>query len=202
MATTRRVRVVNRVDELVKTLEESFERETIEATLEESARIEASRFLDILKRSAPEGQEEPAVDIYGLSRPASRPSVRQHGITLEKGWLAPRIIRTKKGVHFKISNVAPHLSIILRGAKAHRIFPTGIHDPGLLFHWGSPLRWPEKDRFPAGPRLYKRVEHPGFDAIRFIENALRRKEGRETIKRNFDRTFKTLLNPVGVFFNK
>lgn len=197
MPFSRRVRVVNRVDQLIETLQESFDKDVIESTLEESVRLEASRFQNILRQVAPKGKVEPGRE--------ERPSIRLHGITLEEGWRQPEIIKTKKGVHFRLVNIAPHLPILLKGAIGHTIPEFNVREfgnPILKFWWGSPLRWGAKDGKPGGIRYFDEVHHPGFKAINFIENALRRKEGRETIKANFDRSFKKLLNPLGTFFNK
>lgn len=202
MAFFRRVRVVNKVDELIETLSESFDRDAIESTLEETARLEAARFQNILRQVAPKGQVEPVINYRGFTRSESRPSLRQHGVTLEDGWRQPEIIKTPKGVHFRLVNIAPHLPILLRGAKPHPIPLSIISGNTLLFHWGSPLRWAAKDGRGPGPRVFLGVNHPGFKAVNFIENALSRKEGRETIKSSFDRTFKKLLNPLETIFNK
>lgn len=187
----RRFRVQNRVDELVKAIEEVTDEDNINEKLEEAARQASRIFFPVLKNSAPVGTDD------NMGR--GRPSKRQHGITLEEGWETPEIIRTPKGIWMRFNNRAPHMRILQDGAIGHNI-PGRVLPYPLTFWWGSPLKWSAQDGQGNGPRAYWQVSHPGFKKFNFVRNAWRRLEGKAATQERFKKSVKEMFGPLRDFF--
>jgi hypothetical protein len=175
----RKFRVQNRVDELIKVIEEVTSEDNIDSRLEEAARESARIFFPVLKASAPVGEDDE------LGR--GRPSVRQHGTTLDDAWELPEIVRTPKGVWMRFKNNAPHMRILTDGAIGHTIPGSNLPYP-LRFWWKGQTRH------------FWEVHHPGFRKFNFVRNAWRRLEGKASAQERFKKSVKGMFGPLHNFF--
>lgn len=144
-----------------------------------------------LMNAAPDGSRwtEPGEEFW--SREA-RPSLRQHGVTLETGWLDPDIDRIVEngnpGASFSIKTRAPHLKWIVDDMPSHSI-PRSGHTP-LSFWW-----------FQYGyPAFFTRITHPGTKKNDFPQEVM--ENSVPIIKDALVSGVRNILKPLRTFLSR
>lgn len=169
------MKVENRIPELIQVLNRiNSAQHRREATREPARRMMESSSI-LLRRFAPHGQVEPGWSTPHGSTEHSRPSMRQHGTTLEMGWRnRMENFGAPGGTGFVIENVAPHVLHVIYGTRRHFI-PAS---PRLAFWWGDysssgDAGWGPYQGDPQGPFVFDvGVNHPGARPNNFVERAV------------------------------
>lgn len=129
------------------------------------ARLMASEMLAKLRQEAPVGTVEPD---YTYTRGGQtftvshgRPSLRQHGVTLESSWANPEISSIKDGANFSISSKAPHMEFLIGEGvnRGSRQIPSS--GGPVSFFWLREVK----------PMIRDHINHPGFPKSTFPERA-------------------------------
>lgn len=170
------LKVENRIPEMIGVLTRVNSPQNRREALRGPARTGLEYVSRILRRNAPEGQDEPSFAGARGIVDHGRPSIRQHGETLEMGWRNPRIENFGPGLSFVIENWAPHVLHVIYGTRGHFIFaPT--HET-LTFYWddySSDMEggWgPYQGGYP-GKYSFTRVNHPGARKNDFVQISTR-----------------------------
>jgi hypothetical protein len=164
--------VINRFSELRTRIKESTNRDEIKKSLRSETIEFGYRFLAKLKATAPSGEQWTDPDevfdkrkIFSAIR-SPRPSLRQHGITLEQGWQDPKVdfrgsSSNRLNMSLVIQNLAPQAKFVSEGTQNDLgIYPGS--DAKKLYFW----HFREKvEAFAAA------VGHYGIDPNPFIRHA-------------------------------
>lgn len=191
------MRSVNRIPELIGVLGQMADKDNQRRVARDPMNQVGFRLLKEFRDAAPMGQVEPdlqfprAGTFITLTR--GRPSMRLHGVTLDRSWGLPEVEETQRGLLLTIYSTAPHMKWILGGTSAH---PEGLS----AFHWGSPLRWPAKDGGANGPRIFDHINHPGAKQSIFVDQVMAVR-GPLIILNGLQQTMRTLTSPFKTFFN-
>lgn len=162
----------NNFNRLIKRLQRAKELNRYQDDLEKLLKVHGDRLVRQIAFNAPVGQDEPSYEGYGgeVTISHGRPSERLHGKHLIDA-IPDHADVTKEPTGVKMTVSVDHpteglgtpgiFDWLSRGTKAHRI---GLPESGLVsFWWGDPLRWPAKDGFEPGGRVFHHVNHPGIE---------------------------------------
>lgn len=154
MATT----IINRTAELRNALFASNSMSNRQDIAMGVARRGGERMLFFTRREAPVGEYEPSYETARGIINHGRPSIRQHGITLDAGWIQESY-RITNGATWVLNSHAPHAPWVLRGTEEHPI--SAVRGEALSF-------WHFKT---GAPMVRGTVDHPGTRADNFILRA-------------------------------
>lgn len=148
--------VINRVAELRNALYKTSEYRHRQDVMHDKAIRGVETMLFFTRREAPKGSVEPSWATPRGTINHGRPSIRQHGITLDAS-MVQGVERTTNGAAFMITSNAPHAFWQIYGTPPHPISGR----PLLAFWWGSPLRWSPYRGGKPGAYHFPSVSHPG-----------------------------------------
>lgn len=185
------LRVVNRIPAMRAAILAAADERSRQDVMKEAARSSGAKVLRIMRRTAPEGKSEEAINLPdGTTIKHDRPSIRQGHGTLDTGWGAPDVSEIENGASFRIFSNRPHMKYLLFGASPHPI--AAVNAPFLVFWWFK------RGRGFVGPDLPK--GHPGFQPATFVEESLGPLKGRKIIQDSVNENTFRVLNPLREFF--
>lgn len=192
------LKVENRIPEMIGVLTRVNSPQNRRDAMREPARKGFEHVMHSLKAWAPVGKVEPGwATPHGVVN-HGRPSLRQHGTTLEHGWKR-RIENFGPGIAFIIENWAPHIMHVIYGTSPHEI-------PGpVAFFWSDysstgDAGWGPYQGDLPGPFYFSRVMHPGARGNMFVTPAVRASQPR---LRGLTREGAAIaMRPLNQFFGK
>lgn len=186
------LKITNRIPEMVDAILTTADERTRQKEAGKAAEKAGVRVLRIMRKTAPEGKEEKAINLPdGTTIKHDRPSIRLRHGTLEEGWGNPEVEKIDDGASFRIISNAPHMKYLLFGASSHPI--AAVNAKFLVFWWFKKSRGFVGEELPKG--------HPGFRPSTFVEESLGPQKGRQIIQASLDEGAWNVLNPIREFFS-
>lgn len=153
-----------------------------------------------MRELAPKGQYEPSWPTPQGSVNHGRPSIRQHGMTLDSGW-TQEMETTTHGASFTIYNRAPHAQWVIQGTPRHTMVSRLF-----AWWWGSPLQsqhpsgvgWHPLRGDPPGPYHATQIDHPGAAANLFVQRSAM--QNRPIMTELLRESQRRLIEPIRAFF--